>query len=409
VDGEGIAKAVLGVTKKWRKQRKAEERSRAAEMRRRTMWSSSRVTVKEAAELVMEEAYLKASSNGTLPAHARQIMYAARDAIQEETGEPLKDQYFCQTILPDYLSDHPEQTKNWDVVFDARGHFAEPHSKRSVPLGTIEVRNYLSAACSPRINKDVVIHQLAKSSFPTCGPTNRYQAILFIEKEGFNPLFKATRLAERYDLAIMSTKGLSVTASRMLIDKLSGKYNIPVFTLHDFDLYGFRILGTLKRSNRRYVFENRVQITDLGLRLEDVLDNDLESEQTTRLSHKNVVNLKQNGATAKEIEFLREGQRVELNQFASADLIAWIESKLQKFGVQKVIPEVETLQQAYRFAASRVLVNAQLEKIQTSIAEQVKTLKIPDDLEKRIRAQLKEHPEQSWDHVVGDVVDRELK
>ena len=33
--------------------------------------------------------------------------------------------------------------------------------------------------------------------------------MLFIEKEGFLPLFEAVHLAERYDLAIMSTKGMS--------------------------------------------------------------------------------------------------------------------------------------------------------------------------------------------------------
>ena len=32
--------------------------------------------------------------------------------------------------------------------------------------------------------------------------------ILFIEKEGFMPLFEAVQLAERFDLAIMSTKGM---------------------------------------------------------------------------------------------------------------------------------------------------------------------------------------------------------
>ena len=88
----------------------------------------------------METAYLKASSNGTLPAHARQIMYAARGAIQERTQKPLGDQYFIQTLLPDYLREHPDKEVSWDVVFDARGHFEEPHTRCIVPLGTLDVR-----------------------------------------------------------------------------------------------------------------------------------------------------------------------------------------------------------------------------------------------------------------------------
>ncbi len=63
--------------------------------------------------------------------------------------------------------------------------------------------------------------------YPTFGPKHRYGAILFIEKEGFMPLLKAVRLAERYDLAVMSTKGMSVTASRELVDTLCGDHSIP--------------------------------------------------------------------------------------------------------------------------------------------------------------------------------------
>src|SRR5204862_3285903 len=99
---------------------------------------SGRVTIKEAASDVMEEAYLKAS--GGLPAKARQIMYAARPSIQERTGRQLDDQYFCQTLLPDYMKEYEEETADWDVVFDERGHFTEPHTGRMFGLGTLKVR-----------------------------------------------------------------------------------------------------------------------------------------------------------------------------------------------------------------------------------------------------------------------------
>src|SRR5262249_56665263 len=102
---------------------KAEERRPGAAGRRERLFSSSRVSARSVAEEVMEEAYLKASANGTLPAHARQIMYAARGPIQDETGETLDDKYFTGKLLPSYILQHPNTTAQWDVVFDAPGHF----------------------------------------------------------------------------------------------------------------------------------------------------------------------------------------------------------------------------------------------------------------------------------------------
>ena len=61
-------------------------------------------------------------------AHARQIMYAARPQILAEihpdkATKGLKAHYFTQTLVPDYMTEHPEETADWDVVFDERGHF----------------------------------------------------------------------------------------------------------------------------------------------------------------------------------------------------------------------------------------------------------------------------------------------
>jgi hypothetical protein len=57
--------------------------------------------------------------------------------------------------------------------------------------------------------------------YPTGGPQNRYGALLFVEKEGFNELFTRVRLAERYDVAIASSKGMGTTSVRQLFEKLS--------------------------------------------------------------------------------------------------------------------------------------------------------------------------------------------
>jgi hypothetical protein len=241
MDGPTIIDLVRGVTKKWTKQRKAEERETAARSRRReALVRSRRMTIKDAAWEVIPAAYGKVSSNGQYPAQARQIMYAARPEIQERTGHALDDKYFTQKLLPDYLTAYPTKTAAWDVVFDARGHFTEPHTDLIVPLGTIDVREYLGKVTAHKVGDLELLASFGEDSllYPTCGPGHRFGAILFIEKEGFMPLFAKVQLAERYDLAIMSTKGLSVTASRTLVEHLCAKYKVPLLVLRDFDKSG---------------------------------------------------------------------------------------------------------------------------------------------------------------------------
>jgi hypothetical protein len=405
-----IIDAVKGVTKKWAKQRKAEERDISRLGRRREgLIRSCRTTIKDVAYEVMEAAYQKASSNGRYPAAARQIMYAARPEIQRRTGETLDDKYFTTTLLPEYLEEFPQKTASWNVAYDARGHFEEPHTKHVVPLGTLEVRKYLRD-----IDRHVVGGPTAGVTngdrYPTRGPAHRYSAILFIEKEGFLPLFEAAKLAERYDLAIMSTKGMSVTASRLLVDKLGGAHKVLLLVLRDFDKAGFSIAGTLQRNTQRYRFVNKIRVIDLGLRLADVESWHLEAEDVHYRSDPGP-NLRKNGATQAEVEFLCSGaepwkgyvgRRVELNAFTSADLLAWIESKLKEHGVKKVVPDAATLEAAYRRSAEAMMINQQIERLADLAHQEAQNIKVPNDLGNLVREKLKDS-ERPWDAVVREL------
>ena len=166
------------------------------------------------------------------------------------------------------------------MVYDARGHFEEPHTNRRIGCGTIEVGNYLHAMKEP----DIVPAEFADASVDIIGPSGNLSAVLFCEKEGFNPLFKAVNLANRYDLMIISTKGVSVTAARQLIDEICGDNGLPLFVLHDFDVAGFLILGTLQRDTRRYQFSNAFEVIDLGLRLADIAGLEREPAAATKTS-----------------------------------------------------------------------------------------------------------------------------
>jgi hypothetical protein len=180
------------------------------------------------------------------------------------TGQTLDDRYFTQQLLPDYVREHPERTADWDIVYDARGHLWEPHTGREVNLGTIGVREYLMAIRSGTSSSlDLQLPEFS-SNFPTRGPGNRYGAILYIEKEGFFPLLQQAGFAERYDLAIMSSKGMGTTAVRNLIENLYD--TVKILVLHDFDKSGFSIAGTLTRDTRRYAHSAAVKVIDLGLR-----------------------------------------------------------------------------------------------------------------------------------------------
>jgi hypothetical protein len=261
------------------------------------------VSFKEAAAEIMEEAYHKVSGGGTLPANARQLMYAARGHIQEKTGRQLDSNYFTQTLLPDYMEEN--DALDWDVAYDARGHFTEPHDngENSFGIGTLEVRDYLAAMSDPSVT-DASISQ---AKVETSGPSGNFGAVLFIEKEGFAPLFKKAQIAEKYDIAIMSTKGMSVVAARLLVDEMCSDHDIPLLLLHDFDKAGFLIAGTLQRDTRRYEFQNSIEVVDLGLSLADVEAMGLQSEyQHHPKARKSalIANLHENGASEEEIAFM---------------------------------------------------------------------------------------------------------
>jgi hypothetical protein len=88
-----IIGAIRECTKKWTRTVKAEERSPSSRAYRASRMTAERgTTFKEAAAEIMEQAYLKVSG-GQLPANARQIMYAARPHIQEETGNGITGGY----------------------------------------------------------------------------------------------------------------------------------------------------------------------------------------------------------------------------------------------------------------------------------------------------------------------------
>ncbi|MHC4402416.1 MAG: toprim domain-containing protein [Planctomycetota bacterium] len=176
---------------------------------------------------------------------------------------------------------------------------------------------------------------------------------MFIEKEGFLPLLKAVRLAERYDIAIMSTKGMPVVACRHLADVLCGEHDIPLLVLHDFDKAGFSILGTLQDvdhdyqfdewcgeyEKKRYEFDHDIDVTDLGLRLADVEAFSLESEIVTYRSDPSD-NLRENGVRhgcATDARYGRPSRRLSCHQYGGSRLILKVDQELHQEPISHLV------------------------------------------------------------------------
>lgn len=414
--GNALAEMMTKATGKWRRQREAELRNPAAALARRDRFvgSDKPMTVKDAAYEVMAEAYAFAAG-GVRMANPRQVMYAARGQILALTGRAKFDgHYFTQTLLPDYQRDNPTETENWDVIYDDRGHFREPHTGKEIGLGTLAVRQYLTACRKPVIEAATVVPAYAS----THGPHGRFRSALFIEKEGFLPILERANIAERFDVALMSTKGMSVTASRQLIDGLAAM-GVRVFVLHDFDISGFSIRKTFTESGRRHTFQNKLDFVDIGLRLDDVLRLGLASEPVALfpkpsnkpLSDRRLTSIDRltiNGATQDEIDFLmtdtdgareRVGKRVELNAMTSDQFVAFVEAKLTEHGAAKVMPDdavlAETFAAIVRGKRAQERFTAELERLNAE------TVNVPSDLAARARDWLAVNPTRTWEEPWG--------
>jgi hypothetical protein len=371
------------------------------------------MSIKAAAWAVMPSAYMVASADGTLPANARQIMYAARPEVLRLTGKDrdpdyhFNDDYFTQVLLPGFMAANPELTADWDVVFDDRGTFIEPHTGRVVPLGTIAVREYLGERLPPP--KAVTIDPGWMAT--TAGPRHRYCNVLFVEKEGFGALLAHAQIAELFDLAIMSTKGMSNTAARHLIDGLMRAGVERIFVLHDLDVSGFSILGTLGTSSRRYRFDNPPQIIDLGLRLDDIRAMSLQTEpspnrnDTTATWAKRAATLRQHGAIAREIAFLRQ-YRVELNAMPSDVFVQFLTDKLAAHGARKLVPGHDVLADHARDVLTRALLNRQLAESRQQIEADAAQVQLPADLVQQVEAIQQAEPTLPWDIAVAIIARR---
>jgi len=209
---------------------------------------------------------------------------------------------------------------------------------------------------------------------------------------------------------------MSVTAARALADEMCSEHDIPLLVLRDFDKAGFSIAGTLQRDTRRYEFRNSIEVVNLGLSLADVEAMGLESEyQHHPKGHQQMLenNLRTNGASEEEIAFmfrdfdrLRSTRRVELNAMTSPQFVAFVERKLCENAVAKLVPDQDLLASAYLGFQRGWRLRRAVAKLD---AIDMTNVKVPADLEKRVRKVLKKSPSMRWDAAVEAIVDAARK
>ena len=86
-------------------------------------------------------------------------------------------------------------------------------------------------------------------------------------------------------------------------------------------------------------------------------------------------------------------------------MIAMIETKLKDYGLEKVIPDEDTLAETYRVFHRSQLLRERFEEMEEEFDEEANAVKIPRGLKKRVRAILDRHADLRWDDAVRLVLD----
>jgi hypothetical protein len=317
-----IGDAIFGAIKPIYKEAKRQERARRAP--RKTYYAPYRRTSQKD---IVFEVLPQAIRNAGSTFSNRDLYYATRPLASAQYdwdgGKRLEYNYFAQQLITEYEENHGRIAGRWS---DPRGSLHEPHTGKSIGLGTREVLSY---------------------EFPE----HTFDKILYVEKEGEWPKLQAAKLAERYDMAIASAKGYPVEAVRELFERAeseAGDYQLFVF--HDADLDGYNIARVMRNATRRMPDYN-VDVIDIGLTVEDALDMGLDPEPFSRKKGISGSLRRSLSDTAREYLYNRgygggiKGERFELNAILpDTARIAYIERKLKEHGVRgKLIPPEEKL------------------------------------------------------------------
>ncbi|MBW7572485.1 hypothetical protein [Caproiciproducens faecalis] len=256
----------------------------------------------------LDGAISKASGDGTIRFSERQLYYVIRPFVMQELNKELEYDYFGTVI-----TDHEKENENIDGMYrDCRGSLYTPHLHQTVPMGTLTVEQY---------------HR----------PEFIFNKVLYIEKEGLFEILKDVRFPERYDCALLTSKGYASRAIKDLLDLLGETdEELEVYCIHDCDAAGTMIYQTLVEETQARG-KRKVNIIDFGLNPKEATEMMLPVENVEKKGAASASSLD------RESKHWLETNRVELNAMTSPQFVTWIEEKFNQYACSKIVPQEDVL------------------------------------------------------------------
>lgn len=270
--------------------------------------SSGGRTQKSIVYSCISEAVEKASGDGKYRFSQRQLFYIIRPFLIDEIGrEPEYDTF--TDILNGYENEYGLIP---GMYRDPRGVLYHPHTKESIPLGTIAVEKYKR-------------------------PEWTFNKILYCEKEGFISILCEAGWPERNDCALVTSKGQASRAVKDLFDLLGEtEEELLFFCIHDSDAAGTVIYDSLQNETKSRP-GRKVRVINLGLDPWEAEEMDLPVEKVDRKARQPV------GSYIKSLyggyyEDWLQSNRVELNAMTTPEFMNWLDDKMSLCGNGKILP-----------------------------------------------------------------------
>jgi hypothetical protein len=306
--------------------------------------------------------------------------YEARREAARRSKAPIDYKYFTTKILRAYERQFGEIE---GLIREPYGVFVEPYSGNSVQLGTKEVIEYTF-------------------------PEHTFDKVLLVEKQTERTKFEADRIAEKYDMAIVYSRGYATQALQQLLKSAEdGDYQI--FTWHDADVDGYNIARNL-RAETENIPGITLEIIDIGLTVEEALRIGCDSEPFE--DDDELPGALRATLTDLELEYFGEHQiRFEINGIDPDDRIGYVEEQLKKHGVRpKYVPPADVLRDLVDVALQedidlrvRMAINefVDTDGIVTRVTEAFMDRLRLEDPAPFVRQKFEERPYASWEGIAS--------
>lgn len=249
------------------------------------------------------------SGGGKLRYSLRQLYYQMRPMIEGVATRGLEYGYFTKMV-----TDREAAIKHdlRGLYRDERGSLYHPHTGESISLGTLMAETYER-------------------------PTFTFNKGIYIEKEGVYPALIDAQFPERWDCALFTSRGFATRAVKDVLDRIEqSDEEFLLFCLHDADVEGLMIYQTLQNATKARP-GRKIRVINLGLDPDEAVAMHLPVEPRDARSVPLAM-----GIAPDHREWLRS-KRVELNAMSPPRLVKWLDEKMAKCGLGKVVPPEQVM------------------------------------------------------------------